>query len=166
MHQHIVGLCRAAMLSLVVGLWAQGMARADGGAVGESGIVKVRSAYSKAETIARLKHAPRAVRAGAGALAAAPRQLPVASLNLPRATATLSLARMSFSSGSSVVSLPFQFCRANRFIALEGPNQTLASCCCCHSSVSQCPQFATQDSQGPASRQQLRSKRNGAYPLA
>ena len=56
MHQHIVGLCRAAMLSLVVGLWAQGMARADGDAVGESGIVKVRSAYSKAETIARLKH--------------------------------------------------------------------------------------------------------------
>jgi len=55
MHQHIVRFCQAATLSLVVGLCVQGMARAGDGAVAESGIVKVKSAYGKAETITRLK---------------------------------------------------------------------------------------------------------------
>lgn len=55
MYQHIVRFCQAATLSLVIALGASGIALADGGAVSESGIIKVKSAYSKAETIARLK---------------------------------------------------------------------------------------------------------------
>jgi uncharacterized protein (DUF302 family) len=56
MNQPIVQFCKAAALSVVLALSLNGLARADGDAVAaESGIVKVRSAYSKEETIARLK---------------------------------------------------------------------------------------------------------------
>src|SRR5262249_20238583 len=55
MHQHIVRFCQAATLSLFIGLSTQGVARADDGAVAESGIIKVKSAYGKAETITRIK---------------------------------------------------------------------------------------------------------------
>ena len=57
MNQHIAKFCQAATLSVVVALSAPGIARADGNAVpvAESGIIKVKSAYSKADTIARLK---------------------------------------------------------------------------------------------------------------
>jgi uncharacterized protein (DUF302 family) len=57
MNKHIAQICQAAILSVVLALSCSGIARADGttATVAESGIVKVRSAYSKAETIARLK---------------------------------------------------------------------------------------------------------------
>jgi uncharacterized protein (DUF302 family) len=57
MNQHITNFCQAATLSVVLVLSAPGITRADGNVapVAESGIIKVKSAYSKAETIARLK---------------------------------------------------------------------------------------------------------------
>ena len=57
MNQHIANFCQAAALSVVLALSAPGIAHADGNVapVAESGIIKVKSAYSKAETIARLK---------------------------------------------------------------------------------------------------------------
>ncbi len=57
MNQHIANLCQAATLSVVLALSASGIARADVNVapVAESGIIKVKSAYSKVETIARLK---------------------------------------------------------------------------------------------------------------
>lgn len=57
MNTHIAQLCRAAALSVVLALSIAGTARAEGSSatVAESGIIKVKSAYSKAETIARLK---------------------------------------------------------------------------------------------------------------
>ena len=57
MNQHIANLCQAATLSVVLALSVPGIARADANVapVAESGIIKVKSAYSKAETIARLK---------------------------------------------------------------------------------------------------------------
>ena len=57
MNKHIAHICQAATLSVVLALSSSGIARADGStaAVAESGIIKVKSAYSKAETIARLK---------------------------------------------------------------------------------------------------------------
>ena len=57
MNQYIAHFCQAATLSVVLALSAPGAARADGNVapVPESGIIKVKSVYSKAETIARLK---------------------------------------------------------------------------------------------------------------
>ena len=57
MNQHIAKFCQAATLSVVVALSVPGISRADGNVapVAESGIIKVKSAYSKADTIARLK---------------------------------------------------------------------------------------------------------------
>ena len=57
MNQHIASFCQAATLSVVLALSSPGIARADGNVapVAESGIIKVKSAYSKTETIARLK---------------------------------------------------------------------------------------------------------------
>ena len=56
MNKHITHFCQTAALSFVLALSTSGIARAEGGtAVGESGIIEVKSAYSKAETIARLK---------------------------------------------------------------------------------------------------------------
>jgi uncharacterized protein (DUF302 family) len=57
MNQQIANFCRAAALSMAFALSATGFARADGGVapVTEAGIIKVKSAYSKAETIVRLK---------------------------------------------------------------------------------------------------------------
>jgi len=57
MNKQIANFCQAATLSIVLALSSSGIARADGIPVtdAESGIIKVKSAYSKAETIARLK---------------------------------------------------------------------------------------------------------------
>jgi uncharacterized protein (DUF302 family) len=57
MNQYIAHFCQAATLSVVLALSAPGVARADGNVapVPESGIIKVKSVYSKVETIARLK---------------------------------------------------------------------------------------------------------------
>jgi uncharacterized protein (DUF302 family) len=57
MNQHIAKFCQAATLSVVLALSVPGISRADGNVepVAESGIIKVKSAYSKADTIARLK---------------------------------------------------------------------------------------------------------------
>lgn len=57
MNRHIANYCQAALLFVVLTLSAPGIARADGNVVpvGENGIIKVKSAYSKPETIARLK---------------------------------------------------------------------------------------------------------------
>ena len=57
MSKQIANFCQAAALSVVLGLTSSGFAHADGNSmmVAESGIIKVKSAYSKAETIARLK---------------------------------------------------------------------------------------------------------------
>src|SRR2546425_8248051 len=57
MNKHIAHFRQAATLLVVLALSSSGIARADGStaAVAESGIIKVKSAYSKAETIARLK---------------------------------------------------------------------------------------------------------------
>jgi uncharacterized protein (DUF302 family) len=57
MNQHIAKICQAATLSVVLALSVPGISRADGNVapVAESGIIKVKSAYSKADTIARLK---------------------------------------------------------------------------------------------------------------
>lgn len=57
MNQHIANLRQAAALSVVLALSAFGVARADGNVAPdpENGIIKVKSVYSKAETIARLK---------------------------------------------------------------------------------------------------------------
>ena len=49
----IAHLCQAATLSVVLALSFSGLARADG--LAESGIIRVKSAYSRAETIARVK---------------------------------------------------------------------------------------------------------------
>jgi uncharacterized protein (DUF302 family) len=53
MNKHIAHWCQAATLSIALALSSSGIARADG--VPESGIVKIKSAYSRAETIARVK---------------------------------------------------------------------------------------------------------------
>jgi uncharacterized protein (DUF302 family) len=57
MDQHIANFYQAAALAVVMALSAPGIARADGNVVPatDSGIITVKSAYSKAETIARLK---------------------------------------------------------------------------------------------------------------
>jgi uncharacterized protein (DUF302 family) len=57
MNPHIAKFCQAATLSVVLALSVPGISRADGNVapVAESGIIKVKSAYSKADTIARLK---------------------------------------------------------------------------------------------------------------
>ena len=57
MNKHFVHFCQAAALSVALALGSSGIAQADDNSmvVAESGIIKVRSAYSKAETIARLK---------------------------------------------------------------------------------------------------------------
>jgi uncharacterized protein (DUF302 family) len=57
MNKQFANFCQAATLSVVLALSSSGIARADGNSMAsaESGIVKVKSAYSKAETIARLK---------------------------------------------------------------------------------------------------------------
>ena len=57
MNKHFTHLCQTAALSIVLALATSGLARADDNSmmVAESGIIKVKSAYSKAETIARLK---------------------------------------------------------------------------------------------------------------
>ena len=57
MNKHFAHFCQTAALSVVLALSSSGIARADGNSmmVAESGIIKVKSAYSKAETIARLK---------------------------------------------------------------------------------------------------------------
>ena len=57
MNKHFAYYWQSATLSLVLALPFSGIARADGNTamVAESGIIKVKSAYSKAETIARLK---------------------------------------------------------------------------------------------------------------
>ena len=56
MNKHFAHFWRAATLSLVLALLFAGIARAEGnGDRRRSGIIKVKSAYSKAETIARLK---------------------------------------------------------------------------------------------------------------
>jgi uncharacterized protein (DUF302 family) len=56
MNKRINGFIRAATLSVVVALTTSGFARAQGtAAVAESGIITVKSAYSRAETIARIK---------------------------------------------------------------------------------------------------------------
>ena len=57
MNERIAKFCRLAALSLALAFSASGIAHADGMAapVAESGIITVKSAYSKAETIARLK---------------------------------------------------------------------------------------------------------------
>ena len=57
MNRHIAQLFRAATLSVILALSVSGTARAEGSSVtvAESGIIKVKSAYSKSETIARLK---------------------------------------------------------------------------------------------------------------
>jgi uncharacterized protein (DUF302 family) len=57
MNKHIANFCQTAALTVALALTSAGVARADGGpaAAAESGIVTVRSAYSKAETISRLK---------------------------------------------------------------------------------------------------------------
>jgi uncharacterized protein (DUF302 family) len=57
MSKHIANFCQAATLSVVLALSSSGVARADGNSMlaAESGIINVKSAYSKAETIARLK---------------------------------------------------------------------------------------------------------------
>ena len=54
MNQHIGKFFQAGTLSLMLALSAPGIARADA-TVPESGIISVKSAYSKAETIVRLK---------------------------------------------------------------------------------------------------------------
>jgi uncharacterized protein (DUF302 family) len=57
MNKHIAHICQVAILTVVLALSSSGLVRADGGTatVAENGIVKVKSGYSKAETIARLK---------------------------------------------------------------------------------------------------------------
>ena len=57
MNKHFAHFCQTAALSVVLALTSSGVAHADGSSmmVAESGIIKVKSAYSKAETIARLK---------------------------------------------------------------------------------------------------------------
>ena len=57
MNAKFANFCRITGLSLALAFFASGIARADGSVAptADSGIVTVRSAYSKAETIARLK---------------------------------------------------------------------------------------------------------------
>jgi uncharacterized protein (DUF302 family) len=57
MNQRFANLCKLAALSLALAFPASGIAHADGttAAPTDNGIVKVKSAYSKPETIARLK---------------------------------------------------------------------------------------------------------------
>jgi uncharacterized protein (DUF302 family) len=57
MNMHIARFCQVATLTVALALSSSGVARAEGNSVAtaEGGIIKVRSAYSRAETIARLK---------------------------------------------------------------------------------------------------------------
>ncbi len=57
MNERFANLCKLAALSLALAFSASGIAHADGtvAPATDNGIVKVKSAYSKAETIARLK---------------------------------------------------------------------------------------------------------------
>ena len=57
MNKHFARFCHTAALSAVLALSSSGIVHADGNSmmVPESGIIKVKSAYSKAETITRLK---------------------------------------------------------------------------------------------------------------
>ena len=57
MNKQIANFCQAATLSVVLALSSSEIARAEGNSmtVAESGFINVKSAYSKAETIARLK---------------------------------------------------------------------------------------------------------------
>ena len=55
MNERFVNLCKLAAFSLALAFSASGIAHADGPVAMDNGIVKVKSAYSKAETIARLK---------------------------------------------------------------------------------------------------------------
>src|ERR1700739_3657566 len=53
MNKYIARLCQTATVSVVLVLSSSGIAHADG--LGESGIIKVKSAYANPETIARIK---------------------------------------------------------------------------------------------------------------
>jgi uncharacterized protein (DUF302 family) len=57
MNKHFAHFCQTAALSVVLVLASSGTAQADDSSTmaAESGIIRVKSAYSKAETIARLK---------------------------------------------------------------------------------------------------------------
>lgn len=57
MNKHFARFCQTAALSVGLALTSSGIVHADGNSmmVAESGIIKVKSAYSKADTIARLK---------------------------------------------------------------------------------------------------------------